>query len=69
MKVLATYNTGDKVTLRYVRDDGRGGNTTLNCKCVVVKDNKVTVDVEDVKTGEVVRYDKRGELGVSLIKR
>jgi len=25
--------------------------TTLNRKCMVVKDNKVTVDVEDVKTG------------------
>ena len=62
---LETFNVGEAVTLHRFGHDGRGGTNRAHHHATVVKDNRVTVDIE-LPTGDVVRYDKRGEFGALL---
>ena len=62
---LETFRVGEAVTLHTFGHDGRNGTIRNHHHAAVVKDNKVTVDIE-LPTGEVVRFDKRGEFGALL---
>ena len=62
---LETFRVGEAVTLHTFRHDGRNGTIRNHHHAAVVKDNKVTVDIE-LPTGDIVRYDKRGEFGALL---
>ncbi len=49
-------NTGDKVQVVQIHEDGRGGVLTSKVRLEVLKVNKVTFDAQD-KEGNVFRVD------------
>ena len=63
--VLKKYVAGEVLKLGTGWHDGRGQGGTAWQKVTVVKDNKVTVDLE-LRNGDVVRFDKRGEFNRTL---
>ena len=65
--VLEKYEVGQKLQLGHHWYDGRGDGGIEWRPVTVVRDNKVTVDLERAD-GEVVRFDKRGEVRMALKK-
>lgn len=63
--VLEKYEVGQKLQLGHHWHDGRGETGTAYVPVTVIKDNKVTVDLEKAN-GEVIRFDKRGEFDWTL---
>ena len=66
--VLEKYTAGEQIKLGHHWHDGRGEGGTAWKKGTVVKDNKVTVDLE-MENGDVVRFDKRGEVWMTLKRK
>lgn len=64
---LETFTVGEAVTLHTYGHDGRGGTNRAHHHATVIKDNKVTVDIE-LPAGDVVRFDKRGEFRAKLVR-
>lgn len=65
--VLEKYEVGQKLQLGHHWHDGRGEYGTTWQEVTVVKDNKVTVDLE-LQCGDIARFDKRGEFNRTLKK-
>jgi hypothetical protein len=63
--VLEKFTAGEVLELGNGWHDGRGECGTAWQKVTVVKDNKVTVDLE-LGNGDIVRFDKRGEINRTL---
>jgi hypothetical protein len=65
--VLPQYVVGETVTLHRSMHDGRGQDHCWTEYGVVIKNNKVTVDIR-LNTDAAIRLDKRGEPGYRLEK-
>jgi len=61
------YVVGETVTIHRACGDGRGAAHHWAEYGVVVKVNRVTVDIR-LNTDGVIRLDKRGEIGYNIVK-